>query len=193
MDIPTNSRTQSFAQELFQRTPRTQSSRAFSKSVTAGAGGTSSTTVMSASEIKKKRKEESANLRLLEMNDSYGLIMDEEDNEESRKKAKKSKKNSKDKDKEKEKEKDSSESSRKRDKKIRRKEGGDDWESDEEEKEYRRRRLEELDRESRPTKTEGNESDHLDLSLRFLVFRLNLTRSIFFSIVSNDFHFLPII
>ncbi|KAG9064618.1 hypothetical protein KI688_002876 [Linnemannia hyalina] len=151
MDIPTNSRTQSFAQELFQRTPRTQSSRSFTKSVTAGAGGTGTTTVLSASEVKKKRKEESANLRLLEMNDAYGLIMDEDDNEESRKKSKKSKKSSKDK----EKEKDSSESSRKRDKKIRRKEGGDDaWESDEEEKEYRRRRLEELDRESRPAKTE---------------------------------------
>ncbi|KAG0379547.1 hypothetical protein BGX24_012730 [Mortierella sp. AD032] len=151
MDIPTNSKTQSFAQELFQRTPRTQSSRSFSKSVTAGTGGTGTTTVMSASEVKKKRKEESANLKLLEMNDSYGLILDDEDNEESRRKSKKSKKNSKDKEKEKE----SSESGRKRDKKIRRKEGGDGaWESDEEEKEYRRRRLEELDRDSRPAKTE---------------------------------------
>lgn len=156
MDIPTNSRTQSFAQELFQRTPRTQSTRSFTKSVTAGAGGTGTTTVMSASEVKKKRKEENANLRLLEMNDAYGLIMDEDDNEESRRKSKRSKKSSKDK----EKEKDSSESSRKRDKKIRRKEGGDDaWESDEEEKEYRRRKLEELDRESRPAKTEGKMED----------------------------------
>ncbi|KAF9094822.1 hypothetical protein BGX23_001537 [Mortierella sp. AD031] len=158
MDIPTNSRTQTFAQELFQRTPRTQSSRSFTKSVTAGSGGTGTTTVMSASEVKKKRKEESANLRLLEMNESYGLIMDEDDNEESRRKSKKSKKSSKDK--EKDKEKDSSESSRKREKKIRRKEGGDDaWQSDEEEKEYRRKKMEELERESRPAKTEEELED----------------------------------
>ena len=156
MDIPTNNRTQSFAQELFQRTPRIQSSRSFMKSVTAGAGGTGTTTVMSASEAKKKRKEENANLRLLEMNDAYGLILDEDDNEENRTKSKKSKKSSKGK----EEEKDSFERSRKRDKKIRRKEGGDDaWESDEEEKEYKRSRLEELNRESRPTKTEGKMQD----------------------------------
>ncbi|KAF8979359.1 hypothetical protein BGZ46_005524 [Entomortierella lignicola] len=143
MDIPTNSKTQTFVQELFQRTPRTQSRKSGSKS---------STTVDAA---KKKRQEEAAALKLLEMNDSFGLVIDEEDTRKSEKK--KSKKSSKDKDKDKDrgKEKDTDSTEKKREKKIRRKDdGGDAWESDEEEKEYKRRKLEERERESQPPKTE---------------------------------------
>ncbi|KAF9154178.1 hypothetical protein BGX20_004738 [Mortierella sp. AD010] len=137
MDIPENSNTQAFAQELFRRTPRTQSKKSGSKSTS---------TVDAA---KKKKQEEAAALKLLEMNDSFGLVIDEEDNRKSEKK--KSKKSSKDKDKDKDKD----SVDKKREKKIRRKEdGGDAWESDEEEKEYKRRKLEERERESRPAKTE---------------------------------------
>ncbi|KAG0003789.1 hypothetical protein BGZ80_005733, partial [Entomortierella chlamydospora] len=139
MDIPENSNTQAFAQELFRRTPRTQSKKTGSKSAS---------TVDAA---KKKKQEEAAALKLLEMNDSFGLVIDEEDSRKSEKK--KSKKSSKDKDKDKDKDRDSTD--KKREKKIRRKEdGGDAWESDEEEKEYKRRKLEERERESRPAKTE---------------------------------------
>ncbi|KAF9431418.1 hypothetical protein BGZ76_000330 [Entomortierella beljakovae] len=136
MDIPVNSATQNFAQELFRRTPRTQSKKATS--------GSSSAT----DSIKRKKQEDAAALKLLAINDSFGLVIDEEDNRKSEKK--KSKKSSKDK--EKEKEKDSSD--KKREKKIRRKDSNDDWESDEEEKEYKRRKMEERENESRPSKTE---------------------------------------
>ncbi|KAF9186489.1 hypothetical protein BGZ50_002421 [Haplosporangium sp. Z 11] len=152
MDIPTNASTQSFAQELFKRTPRTQS-RKHGSGTGAGAGSAAG----SASEAaKKKRREEAEALKFLEMNDSFGLILDEDNTRKSEKK--KSKKSSKDKDKDKsdKKDKDKSKDSgdKKREKKIRRKEDDNAWESDEEEKEYKRRRMEELEQESRPPKTE---------------------------------------
>lgn len=136
MDIASTPRTQSFAQELFNRTPREQSKKT----------GVSS----SASEAaKKRRQEDAAAARLLEMNDSYGLLIDEDDRKEAKKKSKKSS-SSKDKDKDK----DGSE--KKREKKIRKKDDSKDaWESDEEEKEYKRRKMEERERDARPPKTEG--------------------------------------
>ncbi|KAF9304929.1 hypothetical protein BGZ74_000146 [Mortierella antarctica] len=135
MDIASTPRTQSFAQELFNRTPRAQSKKT----------GVSS----SASEAaKKRRQEDAAAARLLEMNDSYGLLIDEDDRKEAKKKSKKSS-SSKDKDKDK----DGSE--KKREKKIRKKDDSKDaWESDEEEKEYKRRKMEERERDARPPKTE---------------------------------------
>ncbi|KAG0320149.1 hypothetical protein BGZ99_004671 [Dissophora globulifera] len=143
MDIPANSSTQSFAQELFRRTPRTQSRKTAS----------SSTTTSASDAAKKKRQEEAAALKLLEMNDSYGLLIEENDTQRTeKKKSKKSSSSSKDKDKEKDKDKDSAE--RRRDKKIRRKDDDNAWESDEEEKEYKRRKMEEREREARPSKTE---------------------------------------
>ncbi|KAI8601961.1 hypothetical protein EDD21DRAFT_373131 [Dissophora ornata] len=137
MDIPTNPSTQSFAQELFKRTPRAQTRK------------TASATSSVSEAAKKKRQEEAAALKLLEMNDSYGLLIDEEDKQKAeKKKSKKSSSSSKDKDKDK----DSAE--KKREKKIRRKDDDKGWESDEEEKEYKRKKLEERERESRPAKTE---------------------------------------
>ncbi|KAG0305920.1 hypothetical protein BGZ98_003286 [Dissophora globulifera] len=152
MDIPANSSTQSFAQELFRRTPRTQSRKT-----------ASSTTTSASDAAKKKRQEEAAALKLLEMNDSYGLLIEENDTQRTeKKKSKKSSSSSKDKDKEKDKDKDSAE--RRRDKKIRRKDDDNAWESDEEEKEYKRRKMEEREREARPSKTEEElEEERLEL------------------------------
>ncbi|KAF9366875.1 hypothetical protein BGX34_003975 [Mortierella sp. NVP85] len=136
MDIPTNPSTQSFAQELFRRTPRTQTKKSGSSANPAATDTT-----------KKRKQEDAAALKLLEMNDSYGLLLEEDD-----KKSEKKKKKSSSSTKEKEREKDSED--KKREKKIRRKENGNAWESDEEEKEYKRRKLEEREREQRPAKTE---------------------------------------
>ncbi|KAG0221162.1 hypothetical protein BGX31_010129 [Mortierella sp. GBA43] len=134
MDIPSNTQTQSFAQELFRRTPRAQAKKS---------GSSSSFTAADA--VKKKKQEEAAALKLLEMNDSYGLLLDEDD-----KKSEKKKKKSFSKDKGK----DTDSGDKKREKKIRRKDDGNAWESDEEEKEYKRRKLEERERELKPPKTE---------------------------------------
>ncbi|KAF9281313.1 hypothetical protein BGZ68_006724 [Mortierella alpina] len=142
MDIPSNANTQSFAQELFRRTPRAQSR---------SQGSSSSSSA--AETAKRKRKEEAEALKLLEMNDSYGLLIDEEDSRKSeKKKSKKSSSSSKEKSRSK-KEEDPDSTDRKREKKLRKKEDNA-WESDEDEKEYRRKKMEELERESRPPKTE---------------------------------------
>ncbi|KAG0364829.1 hypothetical protein BGZ54_007117 [Gamsiella multidivaricata] len=138
MDIPANVSTQSFVQELYKRTPRTQSRKAAPGSSTSAASDAA----------KKKRQEEAAALKLLEINDSYGLIIDEEDSRQEKKKSKKSSSSSKGK------EKDKDSADKKREKKIRRKDDGNAWESDEEEKEYKRRKMEEQEMESRPPKTE---------------------------------------
>ncbi|KAG0264436.1 hypothetical protein BG011_006795 [Mortierella polycephala] len=162
MDIPTNASTQSFAQELFKRTPRTQSRKHGS-----GAGvGTGSAAVAASEAAKKKRREEAEALKFLEINDSFGLILDEDNTRKSEKK--KSKKSSKDKDKDrsdkKDKDKGKDSGDKKREKKIRKKEDDNAWESDEEEKEYKRRRMEELEQESRPPKTEEElEEERLEL------------------------------
>lgn len=143
MDIPSNANTQSFAQELFRRTPRAQSR---------SQGSSSSSSA--AETAKRKRKEEAEALKLLEMNDSYGLLIDEEDSRKAeKKKSKKSSSSSKEKSRSK-KEEDPDSTDRKREKKLRKKEDNA-WESDEDEKEYRRKKMEELERESRPPKTEG--------------------------------------
>ncbi|KAF9318340.1 hypothetical protein BG003_011353 [Podila horticola] len=135
MDIASTPSTQSFAQELFNRTPRAQSKKTGSSSVASEAA-------------KKRRQEDAAAARLLEMNDSYGLLIDEDDGKEAKKKSKKSS-SSKDKDK------DKNSSEKKREKKIRKKDDSKDaWESDEEEKEYKRRKMEERERDARPPKTE---------------------------------------
>ncbi|KAF9905756.1 hypothetical protein BX616_000931 [Lobosporangium transversale] len=138
MGITSNASTQAFAQDLFKRTPRTQSKKS--------ASGSGASTAADA--VKKKRQEEAAALKLLEMNDSYGLIIDEGDEKPEKKKKKSSSSKAKDK------EKDRASDDKKREKKIRRKEDENAWESDEEEKEYKRRKMEERERELRPPKTE---------------------------------------
>ncbi|KAF9927073.1 Cyclin-dependent kinase catalytic subunit, partial [Modicella reniformis] len=160
MDIPSNPNTQSFAQELFKRTPKTKSKKSGSSSSTT-INSSSTAGSSSSSSRKKKQEEEAAALKLIEINDSYGLLMDDDDDEEEggdKKKGKKKKKSSKEKDKDKDKERDkdnNNNNNNRREKKIRRKEDDDNaWESDEEEKEYKRRKLEELERELQPPKTE---------------------------------------
>ncbi|GJJ74976.1 pre-mRNA-splicing factor ATP-dependent RNA helicase DHX16 [Entomortierella parvispora] len=151
MDIPANASTQSFVQELYKRTPRSSSSGS-RKSGSSGAGSEAA---------KKKRQEEAAALKLLEMNDSYGLLIDDEAP------VKEKKKKSSKKDKEPKDSKDASEKDkdRKREKKFRRKDDTEDaWGTDEEGNEYKRRKREDMERASRPVKTEEElEEERLEL------------------------------
>ncbi|KAF9583665.1 hypothetical protein BGW38_008910 [Lunasporangiospora selenospora] len=154
MDIPSNSSTQSFVQELYRRTPRSSASR--SKPGTSASSGQSQ-----ADSSRKRRQEEVASLKLMAMNDSFGLLLDEDDAGSSKKKksTKKSSSSSKEKGKSKDKDKDAERdpSDKRRGKAIRRKDDDEadrDWESDEEGKEYKRRKLEEQERAARPPKTE---------------------------------------
>ncbi|KAG0235902.1 hypothetical protein BGW42_004548 [Actinomortierella wolfii] len=147
LSLPSSSDAQQFARELFARTPR---------------AAKKSSSSSSASAVHKKQEKEA--LKLLEMNESFGLMLDDGDDGDSTKEKKKKKKKEK-RDKAEQQESSSSSSRRqedddahakKREKHLRRKDDrdGNAWESDEEEKEYKRRKLEERERELRSSKTE---------------------------------------
>ncbi|KAG0269632.1 hypothetical protein DFQ27_002853 [Actinomortierella ambigua] len=153
--LPSSTDAQQFARELFARTPRAAKKSSSSSSTSATAAN---------------RKKEREAIQMLEMNDSFGLMLDDDDNNDKDKMKKKKKKKEKreksdqpqesgrrePKEENEEERKDDSSKARKRDKHLRRKDDRDDnaWESDEEEKEYKRRKMEERERESRPSKTE---------------------------------------